>query len=261
VTTFPIERRTRWWSTELASTLFAAVPTFLTAIGGIVEGVRRSDPAAVRFGLAVLVAVGLGTTFKALQSRRKDLREAARRSPRDLEGALYVLHSAILAMRGLPDDDASTSKLRVTIFAVLAQDDVAVQAVPFVGGGDGHEGTRVSRRSGVVGRAILRGQPAVSIRDLPFERYVQTLVHEYAVPIEEARRVPEDRFAFLAVPFVEKRTGRITGVVYMDSPDRTFFSHPERPRAAVSDAFVARVARACAGLSAYAQLRYPEGSS
>jgi hypothetical protein len=245
----------------LATTLFAAVPTLIAATGGIIQGIRQSEHAALRLGVAVLVATLVGTTFKALQSRRKDVGDAARRSPRDLEGALYVLHSAILAMRGLPDDDASSSKLRLTIFSVVERDDVAMQIVPFVGGGDGHEGTRVSRRSGIVGRAILRAQPAASIRDLPFEAYVQTLVHEYAVPIDEARRIPEDRYAFLAVPFVEYRTGRVTGVVYMDSPDRTFFSDPERPRAAVSHAFVRRVARACSGVSAYAQLRYPEGNA
>ena len=257
----PLAPKARWWASELATTLFAAVPTLLAAGGGIVQGVRQGDVRSLQLGIAVVIALVVGTTFKALHSRRKDLREYERRSPRDLEGGLYVLHAAILAMRGLPYDDTMIAKLRVTLFRVLEADDVAVQIVPFIGGGDGHEGTRVSRRSGIVGRAILRGKPAASLRDRPFDEYVRVLVDDYAMPFDEARQMPEDRLAFLAVPIVDRKSARIIGVVYMDSPDRTFFSPPARPRDVVSDAFVQQIAGACTGLVTYAQLRYPEGSA
>jgi len=262
VTTLPLTKKSRWFTTELAATLFAALPTFVTAVGGVVQGVHDRARGVVQLGVGVLIALVLGTTFKALQSHRKDAREAAKQSPRDLEGALYVLHAAILAMRGLPYDDTNVAKLRITIFRVIEAEDAAIQIVPYVGGGGGHEGTKVSRRSGVVGRAILRGKPAASIRDGAFDDYVQSLVNDYAVPAEEARLVPDDRFAFLAVPFRDRRTNRVIGVVYMDSPDRTFFSAPEAPRDGVADAFVRKIADACTGIVAYAELRYPsEGSA
>ena len=35
--TLPLEKKPRWFTTELAATLFAAVPTLLTAVGGIVR--------------------------------------------------------------------------------------------------------------------------------------------------------------------------------------------------------------------------------
>lgn len=257
----PLPRKPRWYATELAATLFAALPALLTSIGGIVKGAREDTRGVIQFGLAVLLALLLGTTFKALQSRRKDAREAARRSPQPLEAGLYVLHSAILAMRGLRYDDAAIAKLRITIFRVVEAEDIAIQILPFVGGGAGQLGTRVSRRSGVVGRAILRGTPAASIRDGSFDTYVDSLVRDYAVPVEEARTLPDDRFAFLAVPFRDRRTNRVAGVVYMDSPDRTFFSHPDRARDAVSDPFVRKVADACTGLVAYAELSYPQEGS
>ncbi len=261
MTTLPLPKKPRWHATELTATLVGALPTFLTAVGGIVKGVREETRGIVQLGIVVLIALAAGTTFKALQSRRKDLREAARRSPQALEAGLYVLHSAVLAMRGLRYDEDAVAKLRVTIFRVVDADDAAIQIVPYVGGGAGQEGTKVSRRSGIVGRAILRGMPEASIRDGSFEDYVRSLVHDYAVPAEEARTLPDDRFAFLAVPFRDRRTNRVTGVVYMDSPDRTFFSHPERPRDGISDPFVRKIANACTGLIAYAELRYPQEGS
>ena len=258
----PIDKKTRWYATELAATLFAALPTLLTAVGGIVKGIHEESAGFFRFSMAVVFSLFVGIAFKALQSHRKDARHAARNSPRDLEGGLYVLHAAILSMRGLPYDEVAVAKLRVTIFRVVEVEDAAIQIVPYIGGGAGQEGTKVSRRSGVVGRAILRGIPAASIRDGAFDDYVRSLVNDYAVPADEARMVPDDRFAFLAVPFRDQRTSRVTGVVYMDSPDRTFFSSPERPRDGVSDSFVRKIAGACAGLVTYAELRYPpEGTS
>jgi hypothetical protein len=234
----------------------------LTAVGGIIKGLHEGTRGLLQLGIGVVVAVVVGTTFKALQSRRKDKSEATRGSPRDLEGGLYVLHAAILAMRGLPYDDASVAKLRVTIFRVVEVQDAAIQIVPYVGGGGGHAGTTVSRRSGVVGRAILRGKPAAVTREGTFDDFVQSLVNDFAVPLEEARLIPDDRLAFLAVPFRDRRTNRVIGVVYMDSPDRGFFSDPTRPRDGVSDAFVRKIAATCTGLVAYAELRYPsEGSA
>ena len=254
----PLSKKPAWYATELAATLLAALPTFLTAIAGVAKGARDEARGMVALGVAVLIALLVGTVFKALQARRKDRQEAARRSPQPLEAGLYVLHSAILAMRGLPYEESVIAKLRVTIFRVVEAEDVAVQIVPFVGGGGGDAGARVSRRSGVVGRAILRGTLAASIRDGSFEDYVQLLVRDYALPIDEARAMATSRLASLAVPLHDQRTSRVTAVVYMDSTDRAFFSRPERPRAAISDRFVQRIAAACAGLGAYAELTYPE---
>ncbi len=257
MTNLPVERKPRWWSTGLATTLFASLPTFLTAIGGIIQGARGGERGFVELGIGVLVALIVGTTFKALQSRHKDRREAARGSPRDLEGCLYVLHAAVLAMRGLPYEDHAIAKLRVTIFRVLEREDRVMQILPFVGGGTGGTGTVLSNRSGLVGRAILRGKPSAMIRDGSFDDYVQTLVEDFAMHAREARALPDDRFAFLAVPLKERGTSDVIGVIYMDSPDASFFSDPTLPRADVSQPFVAQVAAACTGLAAYAELRYP----
>ncbi len=255
----PFESKPRWYATELATTLFAAVPAFLTGAGGIVEGIRTGARGVLQLGTSVLVALVIGTVFKAVRSRYKDAREAAQKSPRDLEGCLYTLHAAILAMRDLSYDDAAIAKLRVALFRVVEGADVAEQILPYVGGGGGGEGTKVSRRSGFVGRAILRGKPAVAIRDGSFDDYVQLLVDEYATPLEEARALDDDRLAFVAVPLRDPSTSRVVGVVYMDSPDRTFFSHPARPRDVIYEAFVRKIVGACAGLVAYAELRYPRG--
>jgi hypothetical protein len=262
VVKLPFDSKPRWYATELATTLFAAVPAFVTAVGGVVEGVRKAAAGVLELGVGVLVALAVGTIFKAVRSHYKDAREVARRSPQDLEGCLHTLHAAILAMRDLPYDDTAIAKLRVTLFRVVESEDMAEQILPYVGGGGGAEGTKVARRSGIIGRAILRGEPAGTIRDGSFDDYVWLLVKEYATPLDEARQLDDGRFAFVAIPLNDPSTGRIVGVVYMDSPDRTFFSRPERPRDLVSDVFVQRIVGACAGLLAYAELRYPaEGST
>ena len=253
----PLPTKPRWYATELASTLFAAVPTVLTAVGGIAKGWREDTRGFVQLGVSVLVATVLGTTFKALRSRLKDRREAAQRSPGDLEAALHALHSSIVAMRGLPYEDHAIEKLRVTLFSIEEAEDIVVQIVPFIGGGDGGVGTKASARSGIVGRAVLRGRPAAMIRDGSSDDYVQMLVEEYAMHAHEARALPDDRFAFLAVPLRRRGTGPLIGVVYFDSPDATFFSEPASP-GGISETFVWKVATACAGLSLYTESRYPE---
>ena len=253
----PTPEKPRWYATELATTLFASLPTLLTAIGGIAQGLREQTRGFIQLGVVVLIALVVGTTFKALQSRRKDQREAAAKSPGDLAAALHTLHSSIVAMRGLPYEDAVIEKLRVTIFRVEEDDDEVVQIVPFVGGGSGGEGTRASARSGIVGRAVLRGRPAAMIRDGSFDDYVQMLVEEYAMHARAARALAADRFAFLAVPLRRRGTSPVVGVVYMDSSDATFFSDPASPRGDIYDPFVWTVVTACAGLSLYTELRYP----
>ena len=254
--TLPPPMKTRWYATDLASTLFAAIPTVLAAVGGIAKGWREDTRGFVQLGVAVLFATMLGTVFKALQSRRKDVREATRRSPADLEAGLYTLHSAIVAMRALPYDDHAIEKLRVTIFRLVETEDVVEQIVPYVGGAGGGEGTRWSARSGVVGRAVLQGKVAAMIRDGSFDDYVQTLVESYAMHTHEARALPDDRFAFVAVPLRRRGTGPVIGVVYFDSTDATLFSDPVSPRGDISQAFVVKVATACAGLGLYTELRY-----
>jgi hypothetical protein len=260
--TLPVAKKSPWYETELATTVLASVPTVLTAIGGIAKGLHDDTRGFIQLGVAVLVAVVIGTAFNALQSRRKDLREAAKKSPGDLEAALYALHSSIVAMRGLPYEDHIIEKLRVTIFRIEEDEDAVVQIVPFVGDGSGGEGTRASARSGIVGRVVLRGRAAAMIRDGSFDDYVQMLVEDYATHPHEARALRDDRFAFLAVPLRRRGTSPVVGVVYMDSSDPTFFSDPACPQGDVSERFVWMVVTACAGLSLYTDSRYPmEGSS
>lgn len=254
--TLPPPMKTRWFATELATTLFAALPTVLAAAGGIAKGWHEETRAFVQFGVAVLLATMLGTTFRAMQSRRKDRREAARRSPADLEAGLYTLHSSIVAMRGLPYDDHAIEKLRVTIFRMMEDQDTVEQIVPFVGGAGGGDGTRWSARSGIVGRAVLRGKVAAMIRDGSFDDYVQMLVEDYATHAREARAMADDRFAFVAVPLRRRGTGPVVGVVYIDATDATFFSDPSAPRGDISEPFIVKVATACAGLGLYTELRY-----
>jgi hypothetical protein len=261
MTYLPLEKKPRWFATELAATIFAGLPPFLTAIGGIGKGVHDREWSVVELGIGVLVATIIGIVFKAGQARRKDAKEAAKQSHQDLEGCLFILHASILAMRHLPYDDHNVARLRVTIHRVLDDEDKVLQLTPYVGGGNGKQGRKFSRRSGITGRAILRGKPAAMIRDGSFDDYVQLLVDEYHMPIEEARALSDDRFAFLAVPLKQSGTGRVVGVVFMDSPDRTFFSDPAHPTDDISWAFVEDIGTACAGLAPYTKLRYPsEGS-
>src|SRR3954447_16045822 len=113
MTHLPLETKPRWYTTELASTLFAALPTFITAVGGIIKGAHDKTPGYIELGVGVMIALVVGTTFKAVQSRQKDAKDAAKQSHKDLEGCLYILHAAILAMRHLAYEDRTVAKLRV----------------------------------------------------------------------------------------------------------------------------------------------------
>ena len=75
-------------------------------------------------------------------------------------------------------------------------------------------------------------------------------------PNPRLKIIPDDRFAFVAVPLRRRGTGPVIGVVYFDSTDATLFSDPAAPRGDISQPFVVRVATACAGLGLYTELRY-----
>ncbi len=254
-TNLPLPQKPRWFHTEVAGAAFAAAPSLVASTCAIVAGVVKHDRTPVVTGACVLVAGIFGLVIGIVRSRKKDERERAQKSAADLEGCLYILHAAILAMKGLAYDESNIAKLRVTIHRVIEHASKVRQLVPYVGGGGGGKDREMLSRCGIVGRAITRLKPQGMIREGSFDDYVRVMCEEYGMLVGEARELSDDRFSFLAIPLVNGRSA--VGVVYLDSTEPDFFSDAAAPNA-ISPHMVAMISTSCGGLAPYTRLRYPE---
>jgi hypothetical protein len=263
-THLPLPKPLPWRETAVATAVFAALPVFVTSVGGIVTGVLHGERGAVISSTATLTAAIAGYALALSRARAKDRYEAERKSPADLEGCLYLLHASVLAILGFTYEEANIKKLRVTIHRVIDDKDHRAfkvrQLVAYVPAGsssarDQGKGREMPSRCGIVGRAITRRKPVGLVRSGAFDDYVKVMCDEYGFLPDEARQLTPDRHAFLAIPLM--RGGRVVGVVYLDSPEPDFFSEPEAP-GEISPLVVGAVTTACGGLAPYTSLRYPE---
>jgi len=275
-THLPLPKAQPWRETEVAGAVFAAAPAFVASACGIVTGAFKGERGAVLATSLTLAASVVGFVIALGRARAKDRREAERKSPADLEGCLYILHAAVLAIRGLTYEERNIKKLRVTIHRVLdgpANRAFTVrQLVPYVPAGsslspDQGKGREMPSRCGIVGRAITRQRPQGMIRVGSFDDYMKVMCEEYGFLPEEARQLSPDRHAFLAIPLMKGQ--HVVGVVYLDSTDPTLFSDAKATSGAggaggagtpnvVSPELVGAITTACGGLAPYTSLRYPE---
>lgn len=245
----------RWFveSINIPAALAAAVPT-----GWLLYSCYyypKPDLTRPEIVLAIIGVLGAILTvalsvLKMLQGRQQDLREADEDRFDGLHSVLEVIHSLIRHQKGF--DVTAKDKFRVTLHRIIKGDgesssDQLEQLFDYVGARDTHgKGRRTSINCGVSGRAAREGEPfAASRMSDDHEAYIRELITVWGYTEADARKLDPTRNSWMAVPIKHKEKD-VTGVVYMDSDEKSFFDEEVQ----------ARIIHACAGLAVFIDGRY-----
>lgn len=203
-----------------------AIPVLLDyAIKSYTElGIAGAAVSGAAVGVAHVLA-------KVVRGAYNDSKEKDSNNLDGLRSSLYMLRSVALATRR--GTNVSDGGLRVTIHLreEFQRDGVdheqLVQLFNYVGGGGGGKGRIFSANAGVTGLAVQLGGVFFFNRDsVDYEAFLEEMVKKYHFTLKQARRLSMDRNAWMAVPI--KHDGEVTGVVYLDSNERDFFTHEMR---------------------------------
>jgi len=244
-----------WFSEALAipGALITAIPTITLFIRRVFiadASVSISDlwlACIGMFGVLLLIVQGLS---KVAQARWKDIREEDEEKFDGLNAALHIIHSLVRHKAAFGRKDAD--RLRVTIHRILppktksASPEQFLQLLDYVGGGGGGKGRTFSIRSGITGKAAREGDVLIGSRNNDdHEAFIKELISVWAYTEEDAKRLAIGRNSWMAVPI--KYKGReITGIVYLDSNEKGFFTEE-----------IAELAVwACGGLAVFIDERY-----
>ena len=176
--------------------------------------------------------------LKLEQGREADKTTAETKGPSSLIGCLHALHGAVLGAKGI---GANNEALRVTVHKVISETQI-MQLTPYVGGKGGGPGRKLGKY-GVVGLAILRGQPQGMCRvGKSVKNYRAELTARWFVPEEVAASMREDRMSFFAVPLRDAKD-LVVGAIFFDARRADFFD----------DSTVNCVLNSCAGIAKFLQ--------
>lgn len=249
----PDRKGDRWFERKATVEAVATVLPFLAAAVGALTSL--SQPGQRRFGWWLLggaLWLILASVAKVLHARAQD-RERRRADEYDgFRAALHVLFAAVCEASGLSDAECGAGRLRLTIHRVVpigteSPPEELEQLLPYMGGPGSPASRRFSIRSGIIGKAARRKSALVAVREnADYEGFVAELVREWAYTEHDARRLSPDRHAWMAVPILGAGDTPVA-VVYLDSPDREFFTGQ------VQDLVLA----ICRGTGAYTREAYP----
>lgn len=239
----PGVKQARWywleWAMEAALVAAALIPLSVNAA----EEFQKPPP---HFGwwyvAAIVLALTIGIVKVAIEVARCKKRKR-KDSPQDLTACLWVLYGTVCRKCGISEEDQQT--LRVTIHRLDGEH--LEQCVPYIGGDGSGEGRRFSKRSGIIGRAVVTKQPLVGTRtNGDTNKFHDELAQVWHMPADEAKKVSQDRWSWMAVPL--RGRSEPPAVVYLDSSRPDFFTNEIQEL----------VVGACQGVAAFIQQRYPE---
>lgn len=238
---------------NLPSAVAAGVPAIVLVIQRVFypsAETSRSDVALAVIGSIGAVMVILIAVVKLAQGWDKDAEESELAKHHDLRAAMHLIHGFVRHQQGFHRRDKN--KLRVTIHRVIRpkkkgeSPEYIEQMVNYVGGQEDGAERRFSIRSGITGKAIREKVTLVASRNNDdIEAYIQEMISEWSFTEEDARKLTLTRNSFMAVP-IKYKGEEVTGVVYLDSNDKDFFT-PEVQNQVIS---------ACGGLATFLDERY-----
>jgi hypothetical protein len=234
------------WVAELVGGVPVVAAVAITSIANLSD----SDPtkhtlAFIGFGAMLwLIVAGV---LKVLQARRQDAKEYADQQYDGLKAALMTVHALVAQKARITGADIMSGKLRATIHRIVPEDEKLEQLIPYVGGKGGLVGRRFDIHSGIIGKAARLKKPFVAKRqNADHTLYIAELISEWSYTDDDARKLTDDRMAWLAVPIFSKNRGEAQAVVYFDSTDSELFTE--------EIAFL--VTYACGGIASYCEEKY-----
>lgn len=167
-------------------------------------------------GVVVQCALGAG---KAIATWRRGI---AAGEVHDLAGCLHTLHAIMVA----DWKKLESPGLRLTIHVPVDADRIQ-QVLDYVGDErvKNTAGRMFSARSGITGRCLTEKAMFYAVRrNAKYEKYIKELASDWNYSEDAARALNPATMSWLAIPLTNDRTGRVEGVVYADSTERTFFT-------------------------------------
>ncbi len=246
----PSVRKRPFWVTKTFTVFVVTVPPAGMAWVALAKalGDDKSPDWLPELLLMLAIWTTVGILIRVAQSLYHDREEAVEKSPADLKGCLWVMYRTI-AQRYRPDGgELPSDALRITIHRV--DGDHLEQCVPYIGGHpdeDGGVGRRFSKRSGIIGKVAMTGNPQWAKRkEADREKFLNEMASVWHVPREDAAKVKPDRFAWMAVPLSGENDATVA-VIYLDSNDNSMFDDKDVRQLIITG---------CLGVAAFAKERY-----
>jgi hypothetical protein len=198
------------------------------------------------WAIVVAIFASCGTLMGVAGAVVAITEEARKESVHELAGCLETL-LAIINPPTAPDYDRG---IRATLHRSIDGEEAFEQVLDYVG--DDRAGRTAGRRlpgnAGLIGKVIAsREAIAVSRTVANHEMYIRDLQADWGYTEEEARRRDMSAMAWIAVPL--EHSGRIGGVLFLDSTKPGYFYEPTRQREIVSSAV---------GIAKFAVRRYTQ---
>jgi hypothetical protein len=225
---------------------YGAVQAVLTALAGGGATVWLHSRGLGPWALVTALCTGAATIAGVLKAVLEVRREARKDSVHELEGCLETLLS-ILNPPGDPEYDAG---LRATLHRAEDRGESFLQVVNYVGDDRvPHTAGRKFRSSAGLAGRVLRTRSAYSASRAVanHEAYVRELMEEWGYTEAEARGRDMSAMSWMAVPL--EHSGRIEGLLYLDSTRPAFFEDPRRQRIIIA---------AAVGIAKFVARRYTE---
>jgi hypothetical protein len=161
-----------------------------------------------------------------VSAARRDSNTVIDRSPRDLQGCLYLLYDQIIQRKGLAQNDETRRAFRVTIHVIKGEE--FEQVLDYVGGdgGGGGAGRKWPTTVGLVGLLLRLESTEPMVIAVPSddpEAYINELVAKFGYARPEAKKLSPGRRASMVLPFTDDK-GKVNACVYADSSDLNWFS-------------------------------------
>ena len=244
-----------WYKRQWIGEIFSIVaPIIATSVTIYIYLSDKTKPPELAWALGVsvgsLLLTGLAKTVRAYSLDKKQAQE---HSPGDLRGAVHVLYALLCKVGSITEP--GSKKVRITIHKVVEKahsvedPEWLEQVIPYVGGEGGRPGRRFPIRSGIIGLAVRDQALYVGLRENnDYLAFVKELVQKWGYTEQDARRLSNDRFSWMAIPIFGKQDSKsvVIGVVFLDSDDRDFFTGEVKQL----------IITACAGIAAYIDERY-----
>lgn len=222
------------------------LPPLVTAAVGALVSLGDAEKRTLGWWLAGATAwLALASAIKVLHAAVQDRDRKRVQEYAGLRGSLWVLYESVRRASGVEKPGDGT--LRVTIHRLVPprkKADAAEeleQLLPYLGGTGGAARRTFSIRAGAVGLAVRsRGPVTTKRKSAGHSEFVKELIKDWGYTEKEARSIPADRQAWMAVP-IFSADGAVVAVVSLDTSVPGFFTR----------AVQRLVGNACGGIAAY----------
>jgi hypothetical protein len=208
----------------IVETVSVVPPVIAAGYAAYAANANPNTAASVPWLLFGIVWLILASIVKILQAFQQDKEFAMRNTHEGLAGASRVLHASVLKQANLPQ---KSGELRVTVHRVvppLESPKHYEQLIPYIGGNGGEAFRLFPIHTGITGR-VAREQGALvySRQNDDYDAYLKELVAHWGYTEAEARKLQQDRKAWMAVPIFSAEQV-VLAVVYLDSSTKDVFT-------------------------------------